>query len=222
MMLNHKMVVVLKNSLPLMLKGAFVTIEVAVFAMLIGFSIGLIFGIINSNRIRIPVISQIIDLYVLIIRGTPIYVQVLIIYFALPDFFEINLSPFVAGVVALGCNSIAYVSEIIRGGINSVPISQWEASYTLGYSFFKTLISIILPQMLRHNIPTLTSELVMLIKETSILAAIGLLELTRVGMNINARTLQPIPIYATIGLFYFILTTIITVISKKFERTFYK
>ena len=182
-MLNFKVILLLKNSFSLFLNGALVTIEIAILAVSIGFSIGLIFGIINSRRIRIFMLSQIIDLYVMIFRGTPVYVQVLIVYFAIPDLLEINISPFAAGVFTLGFNSVAYVTEIIRGGINSVPVGQWESSYTLGYGFIRTLYSIILPQMLRHNISTLTSEFIMLIKETSILAAIGLLELTRVGLN---------------------------------------
>ena len=146
------------------------------------------------------------------------YVQVLIFYFAFPDLLGINLSPFFAGTLALGCNSIAYVSEIVRAGINSIPEGQWHACYVLGYSFIDTMKSIILPQMFKNVLPALTSEFVTLIKDTSILSIIGLVEMTRIANNINARMLQPMPIYLTLAFFYFILTTTITAVSKNLVK----
>ena len=215
---TNSVMTALYNALPLLLKGLILTMQVTFFAMLVGFSIGLILGILSSNRLKKPLISNAIMLYVTIIRGTPIYVQILIVYYALPDLLGINLSPLIAGILALGCNSIAYVTEIIRGGINSVPVGQWEACHVLGYSFIKTLITIIIPQMLKNNIPSLTSELTTLLKETSILGTIGLLELTKVGSNLNARILQPMPIYLTIALFYLILIISMTILSKIIEK----
>src|SRR6202000_1452775 len=99
--------------------------------------------------------------------GTPIFVQVLICYYALPEVLGISLSPFVAGVLALGINSTAYISEIVRGGINAIPEGQWQAAYVLGLSRSKTLQGIVLPQMFRIILPSLTNELTSLIKETS-------------------------------------------------------
>ena len=196
----------------------FVTLQAAAVAIFIGFLFGMLFGILNSEKVKIKGLSQIIDFYVLIIRGTPLYVQILIFYFALPDLLGINLSPFIAGCLALGCNSIAYVTEITRGGINSIPDGQWEASYVLGYSFGQTLWYIILPQMLKNSIPILTGEAAVLLKDTSLLSVIGMVEMTKVGMNINARMLQPMPVYLTIAFLYLLMTTAITLISKKIEK----
>lgn len=209
---------VILKSLPLLLKGMLVTVQASLVAIFIGFLFGLIFGVLNSNKIKIKGISSIINLYVLFVRGTPLYVQILIFYFALPDLLGINLSPFIAGSIALGFNSIAYVTEIIRGGINSVPEGQWQAGYVLGYSFLQTLFYIILPQMLKNSIPILTGEAVVLLKDTSLLSAIGMVEMTRVGMNINARILQPMPVYLTVAVFYLGLTTLITMFSKYIEK----
>ena len=217
-MINSKILNLLFEVFPMLLKGLTVTLSVGFLAVIIGFVGGLLFGVLNSNKLKLYLVSKFINLYVLLFRGTPLYVQVLIVYFVLPDLFGLNLTPFAAGVLALGCNSIAYVSEIVRSGINSIPAGQWDASYLLGYSFFSTMIYVILPQMLKNILPALTSELVVLIKDTSILSVIGLVEMTRVGSNINARLLQPMPVFLSLAFLYLIVTTTITVISKQIEK----
>lgn len=217
-MVHFKFVELLFNIFPLLLKGLIVTLRVGLFSTIIGFVGGILFGVLNSKKLKLYWVSKLISFYVLIIRGTPLYVQVLIVYFVLPDFLGLNLTPFAAGVLALGCNSIAYVSEIIRSGINSVPDGQWDASYLLGYNLSSTMIYVILPQMLKNSLPALTSEFIVLIKDTSILSVIGLTEMTRVGTNINARLLQPMPIFLSLAFLYLIVTTTISVISKKIEK----
>jgi polar amino acid transport system permease protein len=206
------------GSMPVLLQGLLITLQVAFFAVLIGFVFGFILGILNSNKFKIKILSSFINFYVLIIRGTPLYVQMLIFYYVLPDLLGINLSPFAAGILALGCNSVAYITEIVRGGINSVQAGQWDACFVLGYNLWESLFYIILPQMLKNNVPALTSEIAVLLKDTSIVSAIGLMEITRLGMNINARVLQPLPIYLLIAFLYLILTCAITFISKKIEK----
>lgn len=205
------------KSIPLFLKGVSMTLQAAFFAMLIGLSIGTILGILNCKKLKLKKLQKFINAYVLVIRGTPVFLQILIAYYVLPDFLGINLPPFVAGVFALGCNSIAYVSEIVKCGINSIPEGQWDASYVLGYGSFSTLKSVILPQMLKNVLPAITNELSALVKETSLLSTIGLLELTKVGTNIIARELDPITIYLSIGFLYFLITTTISFMAKKFE-----
>ena len=205
-MFDNTTIQIIIKSLPQICNGAIITLQTSFFVICISFVIGLFFGVIQSDRLKIKSLSYFIDTFVVLLRGTPLFIQVLIANYTLPDLLDIDVSPFVIGVVALGLNSTAYVTEIIRSGINSIPSGQWEASYVLGYNLKKTLTCVIFPQMLRYNIPTITSELIMLIKETSILATIGLLELTKVAMNINARFLQPIPIYTVVALFYLILT----------------
>ena len=217
-MLEHKIIKLIINSMPLLLKGAFVTIQIAICAVVIGFVCGIVLGVLNSKKLRIRGFSSLIDFYVLIIRGTPLCVLVLIFYYALPDLLGINLSPFLAGALALGFNSIAYVAEIVRGGVNAIPDGQWEAGYALGYNKVSKLKHIILPQMFKNCIPTFTNEMVILFKDTSILSIIGVVEMTRIGMNINARVLQPMPIYLSIAFLYFVMTTAISFASKKLER----
>ncbi|MFC1895028.1 amino acid ABC transporter permease [Candidatus Dependentiae bacterium] len=217
-MIDYKMIKLLFYVLPMLLKGLIITLSVGFLASIIGFIGGLLFGVFNSNKLKLCCVSRFINFYVLLIRGTPLYVQVLIVYFVLPDALGINLTPFMAGVLALGCNSIAYVSEIIRSGINSIPDGQWDTSYLLGYSLFSTMRYVILPQMLKNVLPALTSELVVLIKDTSILSVIGLVEMTRIGSNINARLLQPMPVFLSLAFLYLIVTTTISIISKKIEK----
>jgi polar amino acid transport system permease protein len=205
------------NSMPLLLIGAVTTLKVTVVSSIIGFSIGILFGCLNSEKIKTYGFQNFINFYILIVRGTPVSVQVLIFYYMIPDIIGINFSAFAAGSIALGINSIAYVSEIVRGGINAIPNGQWEAGYTLGYSKTEKLLYIILPQMFKNCTPSFTNEFISLIKETSIISIIGLTELTRVGMNINARTLQPIPIYLSMAILYFTMTTTASLIANKLE-----
>ena len=205
------------SSMPLLLQGALMTLKIAFFAIIISITLGLLLGICTAQKTKILVLSQIINIYVLIIRGTPVYIQVLIVYYALPDIIGINLSPFIAGVITLGGNSTAYVCEIIRGVINTIDNGQWNACYVLGYNKLQTLVYIILPQTLKNTLASLTNELVVITKETSILSTIGLLEITRIGTNINAQTLAPMPIYLIITGLYFSMTTAINIISKKIE-----
>ena len=113
------------RALPLLLKGAWITVEISALSIFIGIIGGAIVGTLNCDRLRLPVVGPIISILVNIIRGTPIFVQLLIVYFALPETIGLDLSPFAAGVLTLGVNSTAYISEIIRAGINSVPVGQW-------------------------------------------------------------------------------------------------
>jgi His/Glu/Gln/Arg/opine family amino acid ABC transporter permease subunit len=201
----------------LFLIGSINTIVIAMFAIIIGFAGGLFLGLLNSKKLsclwwKIP-----IDFYVLIIRGTPIYVQVLLVYYALPELIGINLSPFSAGLITLGVNSTAYMTEIIRAGINAIPDGQWEACSALGYDTYTTLASVILPQTIKIVFPALTNEFIALLKQTSILSVIGLMELTKIGTNISAQTLDPLSAYTILAVIYLLLTTTVTIIAKKLE-----
>jgi ABC-type amino acid transport system permease subunit len=131
----------------------------------------------------------------------------LIAYYALPEILGITLSPFTAGVAALGVNSTAYISEIVRGGINAIPEGQWEAASVIGLSPAKTLRWVILPQTLRMTLPSLINELTALIKETSILMVIGVAELTKVSKDIVARELDPMTIYLAAAALYLLMTS---------------
>lgn len=195
------------QSLPFLLQGALATIEIALVSIALGLCGGIIIGVLNCNKMRNSFSAVVLNSFVWIIRGTPLFVQVLIVYYALPEVIGISLSPFTAGVIALGINSMAYISEIVRGGINAIPEGQWEAAHVIGLKPWQTLQGIILPQMLRINLPSLTNELTALIKETSILMVIGVAELTKVSRDIVARELDPMTIYLAAAVLYLAMTS---------------
>lgn len=207
----------LMQSLPLMLKGAGVTLQIALIAILCGIAGGVLIGILNCRKLRHPLVGSCLQGFVYTIRGTPLFVQVLIAYYALPELIGFSFSPFTAGVLALSINSSAYISESVRGGINAIPEGQWEAAYVIGLSPWKTLRGIILPQMFRIAIPSLTNELAALVKETSILMVIGVTELTKVSKDIVSRELDPMTIYIGAALIYLVMTSTISAAAKTIE-----
>jgi His/Glu/Gln/Arg/opine family amino acid ABC transporter permease subunit len=208
----------LVKSLPLLLQGTWITVQIALTAISIGLCGGLFLGILNCNKMHTPFSSMLISGFVWIIRGTPLFVQVLIAYYALPEIIGISLSPFFAGILALGLNSTAFISEIVRGGINAIPEGQWDAAYVLGLKPWQTLKGIILPQMVRITLPSITNELTALIKETSILMVIGVAELTKVSKDIVARELDPMTIYLAAAAIYLVLTSTVTVLGQLTQK----
>jgi polar amino acid transport system permease protein len=206
------------KSIPFLLQGALATIEIAFVSIAIGLCGGLIIGVLNCNKMRNPFLTVLLNSFVLMIRGTPLFVQVLIIYYALPEVIGISLSPFTAGVIALGINSMAYISEIVRGGINAIAEGQWEAAYVIGLKPWQTLQGIILPQMLRINLPSLTNELTALIKETSILMVIGVAELTKISKDIVARELDPMTIYLAAAVLYLAMTSSASLFTQSIQK----
>jgi ABC-type amino acid transport system permease subunit len=156
--------------------------------------------------------------FVWIVRGTPLFVQVLIVYYALPELIGVSFSPFIAGVIALGINSMAFISEIVRGGINAISEGQWEAAYVIGLGPLHTLKGIILPQMVRITLPGLTNELTALIKETSILMVIGVAELTKVSKDIVTRELDPMTIYLAAAVFYLLMTSSVSLVVQQMQK----
>lgn len=203
---------------PLLLKGAVLTLKISLVGVGIGLIFGTMLGIANCDRLRNRYLGAVVNVYVTIWRGTPIFVQLLFVYFAIPDAVGIELSPVSAGIVTLGLNSGAYLSETIRGGINSVPEGQWEAAHVLGYSQFQTLRFIVMSQALKTVIPGITNELVTLIKDSSILMVVGVPELVKMSRDIVARELNPIEVYALAAIFYLIMTSAVAGVAKKVER----
>jgi His/Glu/Gln/Arg/opine family amino acid ABC transporter permease subunit len=208
----------LSRFLPLLLQGALMTVQILCVAAALSFICGLGFGILCCERLRVRGLSDLIEGITFVYRAVPFFVQLLIIYFVLPDLLGFNLESYPATVVALGMCSSGYVAQTVRAGINSIPVSQWEAAYTLGYTRAQTLWYVILPQMLRNVLPAFNNELDALLKSTAIASSIGLLELTRVGMNIVSREMEPVPTYLTIACFYLIMSALLNVITRTIER----
>jgi len=198
------------HSLPFLLKGALVTLELTFMSMGIGFVGGVFIGVFNCEKLRNPLSTYLFNSFVWVIRGTPLFIQVLIVYYALPEVIGISLSPFIAGMIALGVNSMAYVAEIVRGGVNAISLGQWEAAYTVGLTTWQSLKGIILPQMFRIAFPNFTNELSSLIKETSILMIIGVAELTKVSRDIASRELDPMTLYLEAAFLYLMMTTLLS------------
>ena len=159
------------NSFPLLLAGAGVTIEITAIAVGLGFIFGLITSVCRLSGVK--VLQVIAVCYVNIIRGTPMLVQIFLIYFALPMVIGERINPFVAAVAACSINSGAYVSEIFRAGIQSVDKGQMEAGRSLGLSWMQTMRYVILPQAFKHVIPPLGNEFISMTKETSLVSVIG-------------------------------------------------
>lgn len=208
----------LARSLPLVIKGLSKTLQVFFFASCLSLTLGTCMGVCSSNRLKIPVFSQMVELITFVLRGIPFYVQLLIVYFVLPDLIGFNLDPFAASVIALGLCSSGYVAQLVRGSINAIPLSQWEAAFSLGYSRARSLYHIILPQMFRIVLPSFNNELDSLLKSTSVISTIGMLELTRVGMNLVSREMEPVPIYLTIAAIYLLFSGLLNITSKKLEK----
>jgi polar amino acid transport system permease protein len=136
----------------------------------------------------------------------------------LPDLIGINISAFTAAIMALGICSSGYVTEIVRGGINSIAVGQWEAAYTLGYTQGQTVRYIIVPRMLRIVLPALSNELEALLKSTAILSTIGWMELTKVGTTLVARYMIPMPAYVTIACLYLLLSATLKIAINGIEK----
>lgn len=206
------------ESLPLLIKGAWMTIHSTFFAATISVTVGTLIGVLLCNRLRIPIISPFFRVVAFVFRAVPFYVQLVIAYFVLPDLLQINLDAYTASVLSLGLCSAGFMSEIVRGGINSIDPLQWEQAVSLGYSPWQTVRYIILPQLFYRILSPLTNEFDALLKSTAILSSIGLLELTRMGMNIVSREMEPLVIYLTVACLYILLSGMIALVSKYLEK----
>ncbi|MDD7022593.1 MAG: amino acid ABC transporter permease [Aeromonadales bacterium] len=206
------------SSLPLLLKGALVTIEITAVAVSFGVMIGLFVGIAELSRycwLRIPA-----KVYVDFIRGTPLLVQIFIIYFALPVIIGTRIDPFVAAVTACSINSGAYVAEIFRSGIQSIDRGQTEAGRSLGLSWTQTMVNIVIPQAFRRIIPQLGNEFIAMLKDSSLVSVIGFEELTRKGQLIIASTYGSLEIWTTVAILYLVMTLSISRFVAYLEKKF--
>lgn len=204
------------DAMPVLLKGMWMTIVITVISLLIALVIGLVFGLFSISKNK--VLKTIATIYVDLIRGTPILVQILFIYFGLPSATGITFSAFTAGIIAISINAGAYLVEIFRAGINSIDKGQMEAGRTLGFSYGETMRIIILPQAVRRMIPAFVNQFIVSIKDTSLLSVIGIAELTMSGQSIYAMNFRAFEILGMVGILYFVLIYILTLFSRWLER----
>lgn len=203
------------------LEGLKNTLLIALGAVLIGIFIGMIAAISNNiykNTGKFKLLSMLAKMYVTIIRGTPSTLQLMIIYYVI--FKQTSINIVLVGIIAFGINSGAYVAEIIRAGLNSIDKGQWEAGYSLGLNYFQVISKIILPQSIRNILPALGNEFITLIKETSIGAYIGIVELTKASDIIASRTYDYFFPLILIALIYLIITFVLSKLINKMEMSF--
>lgn len=205
---------VLISSFPYLLQGAIMTIKITSLSVAVGIAIGIFGGLMRVSKN--PILYWLSTVYVEVIRGTPLLVQIFIVYFGLPS-LGLRLTPYLSAVSALGINSGAYVSEIVRGGIQSISKGQMEAARSLGMSYTQAMRYVILPQALVRILPPLGNEFIALIKDSSLVSTIAIAELTRVGQQIITRTFQSFEIWTGVAIFYFIMTYIMSRIVRFLE-----
>lgn len=200
---------------PGFLEASWVVLLITVATIVLSWVFGLV--AVLGKRSNFVVLRAIASFYVWFIRGTPALIQVFIIYFGLPQ-VGINPSPFMAGVIALGLNSGAYVAEIIRSGLLAIPQGQFESSQALGMSHPETMVRIVLPQVFRIILPPLTNEAIAALKNTSLLSTITVVDLTLYAQTIISTTFRPFQFFIATAVIYLVMTTLLTQLSSWMER----
>ncbi|HDR47191.1 MAG TPA: amino acid ABC transporter permease [Geoalkalibacter subterraneus] len=200
---------------PFLLKGALLTLQISAVSLVLGLAVGLVAALCILSRN--PLLQWPARFYVWIVRATPLLVQLFLIYFGLPQ-FGVDFSPFWSGVLALALNTGAYNAETIRAGILAVPKGQIEAARSLGMGPSLTMRRIVLPQAVRMIIPPLGNNFVILIKDTSLVSTITLVELTLTAQRLIGSTYKPFEMYLMAALLYAVLTTTADFLLRQFER----
>ena len=200
---------------PEMWRGAVMTIYLSFFALILALVIGMVVSLARLSYIR--VVRSFATFYVDLIRGTPALLQIMAIYFGLP-FFGIRVPAIVAGILALGINSGAYISEMIRGALESIDRGQMEAARGLGMSYSQAMRRVIIPQIFQIVIPPITGEYNSLVKGSSLLSVISIAELTRVGQRMLGVSFRPVESLVPIAIIYFVINYIITRVTGRMER----
>ena len=203
------------GALPLMLKGAGWTLVLAVASAVFGALVGALVALVRLAKI--PLLATLAALYVSGFRGTPLLVQLFVIYFGLPS-IGIQFDPITAGILGLSLNVGAYLSETLRGAINGVAHGQWDAARSLGLTQMQVMRHVVGPQALRLAVPSLSNSLISLTKDTSLVSVIAVSELMLVTKEVIATTFQPFPLYLTAAAIYWALSASFESLQKKLER----
>jgi His/Glu/Gln/Arg/opine family amino acid ABC transporter permease subunit len=197
------------------LRGVWMTAVMAVTSLVLGLPLGLALALARVQHSRL--VSTPAAVYVEVMRGTPLLVQILFVYFVLPT-MGVNLPAQTSGILALTLNAAAYISEVIRAGILSIDAGQMEAARTLGMTYWQAMRRIILPQTFRRVVPPLTNEGIALLKDSSLVSVIGLTELARTGQELASRYAAPLTIWPLVALLYLALTFPLTRVAEYLEK----
>jgi polar amino acid transport system permease protein len=210
-----------ENYRKLIITGLKNTVLIAVLGLLIGIVVGTIIAIVKVSpkyKRLVRILDKVASFYVAIFRGTPMVVQLLVTYYVLLPTIGIALSPLMVGILVFGLNSGAYVSEIMRGGINSIDPGQMEAGRALGLSYSETMIKIIIPQAIKNILPTLGNEFITLVKETSVVSFITVEDLYTAFYSLGTNTYSVVVPYLVMAVIYIILVVLITILIKILEK----
>jgi polar amino acid transport system permease protein len=200
---------------PVLLKGAVMTMELTCLSMLLGTTIGL--GLALARISRSPLLNTSASLYIWWMRGTPLLMQLFLIYYGLPQ-AGITLDPFPAAVIGMTLNASAYIAEILRGGILSIDKGQMEAARSLGMTYMQSMRWVIFPQTLPRIMPPLGNEAVARLKDSSLVSTIAMVDLMRSAQQMIATTFRPLEVFFAAGILYLVLTTAFTVLFGAWEK----
>ena len=199
---------VMLETFPQLMSGVKLTIIITLGGLFFGFILGALFGLMKISRNVF--FRKLADAYVETIRGTPLIVQVMFLYFGVPMALGIRIPPIAAGIIAIAVNSGAYIAEIVRGAVQSINIGQMEAGRSIGLTRLQTMQYVIWPQAFRRMIPPLGNQFIISLKDTSLLVVIGVAELTRVGQEIIAVNFRAFEVWLTVGIVYLMMTLTIS------------
>jgi len=200
---------------PFFLKGLWMTSKIAFISLVSCTLIGFILGIFRSSNSLI--LKRVVGVYVAFVRGTPFVVQIFIIFFILPE-WGIQLDAFAAALLAMAIMGSAFICEIVAGGINSISRGQWEAATSSGLTLIQQLRLVIIPQAMKVILPPLVGQYVLLIKDTSVVSVIGVMELTRVGWVTVVRIPEGLMVFSLVGILYFSISYPLILLSNYLER----
>ncbi|AWB45765.1 cysteine ABC transporter permease [Paenibacillus sp. CAA11] len=212
---DRKIQIFLDSLLPLLKAGVTYTIPLTLISFALGLILAVMTALVRLSSWTVP--KLIAKFYVWVIRGTPLLVQLFIIFYGLPT-VGITLDPLVAAIIGFTLSVGAYGSEIVRAAISSIPQGQWEAAYSLGMTRIQALRRIILPQAARVSIPPLGNSFISLVKDTSLAATITYVEMFRTAQQIVATTYEPLLLYTEAGLFYLLFSTVLSGLQNNLEK----
>ncbi|WP_349947108.1 amino acid ABC transporter permease [Lacrimispora sp. BS-2] len=199
------------------------TLKITFFAVLIGILLGFLVAVIRStyeNTHKLKILNAVCNVYLTVIRGTPVVVQLMIVYFVI--FATTNPGEVPTAILAFGINSGAYVAEIFRSGISSIEKGQFEAGRSLGFNYAQTMWYIVMPQAFKNVVPTLANEFIVLLKETSVAGYIGLQDLTKGGDIIKSRTYSAFMPLIAVAIIYLVMVMIFSYLVKLLERRLHR
>ncbi|WP_400244501.1 amino acid ABC transporter permease [Niallia sp. JL1B1071] len=217
---------IISENWPMFLRGAGVTLLIALIGTIIGAAIGLVAGVIRTiptpervvKKVILKVINIILSIYIELFRGTPMIVQAMVIYFGSALAFDINMDVFTAAIIIVSINTGAYMAEIVRGGIVSVDKGQFEAAHAIGMNHVQTMWNVVLPQVIRNILPATGNQFVINIKDTSVLNVISVTELYFVTKSISGNNFRYFESFFVACMIYFVMTFIVTRILLYMEK----